>query len=258
MLKPDRLRALAAAARSRRVEAGVALVRLARYPPAVLAALAHIDTWIFDLDNTLYPASCDLFGLIDRRMTAYVARLTGADPIEARRIQKRFFHEHGTTLSGLMTLHDIDPHEFLADVHAIEMDVLTEDRRLIDAIRRLPGRKLIFTNGDAPYARRVLAKLGLSDSFEAIHDIHACAYRPKPYEESYRSLCEALSITPATALFVEDMARNLRPAKALGMTTVWIDNGSEQGPLEGSLDYIDYRIEELGGWLDTILEGEKA
>ena len=210
-------------------------------------ALAHIDAWVFDLDNTLYPASCDLFGLIDRRMTAYVARLTGLAPAEAYRLQKRFYLEHGTTLSGLMQHHGVDPHDFLADVHAVEMDVLREDRRLVDAIAALPGRKLIFTNGDAPYARRVLARLGLADSFEAIHDIHACAYRPKPRPEAYATMVEAFGIDPARALFADDLHRNLAPAKAIGMTTLWVDNGSEpQGAAPG---HIDFTTDDLGRWL---------
>jgi putative hydrolase of the HAD superfamily len=138
----------------------------------MLPALRHVESWIFDLDNTLYPASADLFRLIDVRMGRYIEQLIGCDPAEARRIQKDYFREHGTTLSGLMTSHAVDPHDFLNFVHDIEMDVLAEDRRLVEAVARLPGRKLIFTNGDAPYARRVLARLGLSESFEAIHDIH--------------------------------------------------------------------------------------
>lgn len=218
----------------------------------MLDALGHIDTWIFDLDNTLYPASCDLFGLIDERMTAYVGRLKGVDRHEARAIQKALFHEHGTTLSGLMRTHDIDPHEFLAFVHDIEMDVLAEDRRIVAALALLPGRKLIFTNGDAAYAGRVLAKLGLSDSFEAIHDIHACAYQPKPYPSAYAAMCAALAVTPATALFVEDMVRNLKPAKALGMTTVWVNNGSDQGGVADPPDYVDIEIADVGEWLERI------
>ena len=219
----------------------------------MLPALAHIDTWIFDLDNTLYPASNDLFGLIDARMTDYVQRLTGLDRDAAFAMQKRLFREHGTTLSGLMREHAIDPHEFLANVHDIEMDVLAEDQRLVDAIARLPGRKLIFTNGDEPYARRVLARIGLSDSFEAIHDIHACAYQPKPHAAAYASLMAQLDVDPTRALFAEDMARNLTPAKALGMATLWVDNGSEQvGDHEP--DFIDYRTPELGPWLASILE----
>ena len=219
----------------------------------MLPALAHIDAWIFDLDNTLYPASCDLFGLIDQRMTAYVARRLGLPRDEAYRQQKRYFREHGTTLSGLMAEHDIDPHEFLADVHAIEMDALNEDRRLVESLARLPGRKLIFTNGDAPYARRVLARLGLSQSFEAIHDIHAMAYQPKPAAHAYESMLAAFGVDPARALFAEDMARNLKPAKALGMSTLWVDNGSEQVGVD--LDHVDFIARDLGAWLSEITEG---
>jgi putative hydrolase of the HAD superfamily len=219
----------------------------------MIPALAHIRNWIFDLDNTLYPASADLFGLMDVRMTAYVAKTLGIDDlVEARRIQKSYFQGHGTTMAGLMATHEVDPHDYLADVHDIDLDVLAEDRRLAELIARLPGRKLIFTNGDEPYARRVLAKLGLSDTFEAIHDIHACAYKPKPHADSYASMIAAFGIDPAASVFVEDMARNLAPAKALGMTTVWIDNGSEQGH-DADRAFIDHRITDLADWLHTLL-----
>lgn len=218
----------------------------------MLPALAHVDTWLFDLDNTLYPAGCDLFGLIDKRMTAYVARVTGLPRDEAYAVQKGYFRDHGTTLSGMMAEHGVDPHEFLADVHDIEMDVLQEDRRLVDAIARLPGRKLVFTNGDTPYARRVLERLGLSESFEDIHDIHACAYKPKPHPDSYASLIARFAIDPTRALFAEDLARNLAPAKAIGMATLWVDNGSEQVGDGKSADYIDFRTTELAGWLESL------
>ncbi|KRB80762.1 HAD family hydrolase [Sphingomonas sp. Root710] len=218
----------------------------------MLAPLDHIDAWIFDLDNTLYPASTDLFGLIDQRMGLYVQRLLGVGPEEARTIQKQLFREHGTTLSGLMRHHDIDPHEFLAFVHDIEMDAIDEDRRLVEAVAKLPGRKLIFTNGDVPYANRVLERLGLSKSFEAIHDIHACAYQPKPHAASYESMVAAFGIDPATSLFVEDMARNLRPAKAIGITTVWVNNGSELGNYDADMSFIDYEIHDVGQWLHEI------
>jgi len=221
----------------------------------MLAALDHIDAWIFDLDNTLYPASTDLFGLIDVRMNLYIQRLMDLDYDAARAIQKQLFREHGTTLSGLMRTHEIDPHEFLAFVHDIEMDALAEDRKLVEALAKLPGRKLIFTNGDALYAGRVLERLGLSKSFEAIHDIHACAYRPKPHVASYESMVAALGVDPTTALFVEDMARNLKPAKAIGMTTVWVNNGSELGNHEADLNFIDYEIHDVGHWLHEITGG---
>lgn len=215
---------------------------------------AHIRTWIFDLDNTLYPASTDLFALIDVRMGQYIQDLLGVDAAEARRVQKAHFLEHGTTLAGLMRSHAIEPRQFLDYVHDIAMDRIAEDRRLVNAMARLPGRKLIFTNGDADYAARVLARIGLTDAFEAIHDIHACGYLPKPDPHSYASLLSVLAIDPATALFVEDMARNLAPAKALGMTTVWVDNGSESGD-HGHLPHtIDHRIADVGEWLHTLLE----
>lgn len=218
------------------------------------AELSHIRNWIFDLDNTLYPASADLFGLIDARMTGFIQDLLGLEWTQARALQKDYFHNHGTTLSGLMVEHDIDPNRFLAYVHDIEMDVLSEDRRLVEAVARLPGRKLIFTNGDADYARRVLDRLGLSESFEAIHDIHACAYEPKPQPIAYQRMAEAFGIDPVQSLFVEDMARNLKPAKAIGMTTVWINNGSEQGRGDDDRAYVDYEIDDLGAWLHEIME----
>lgn len=214
--------------------------------------LAHIDTWIFDLDNTLYPAGPALFGQIERRITEYVCRLEGCDFDAAFAIQKRHFHAHGTTLSGLMAEREIDPHDFLAYVHDVDMSALNPNDRLVEAIARLPGRKLVFTNGDAPYAGRVLERLGLGDSFEGIHDIHATAYRPKPHAEAYRGLCEAYALDPTRALFVEDMARNLPPAKAIGMTTVWIDNGSEQVGVDHA--HIDFVTPDLTAWLTGIWE----
>jgi putative hydrolase of the HAD superfamily len=222
----------------------------------MLAALDHIDAWIFDLDNTLYPASADLFGLIDVRMNLYIQRLMGLDHDAARVVQKSLFREHGTTLSGLMKTHAIDPKDFLDFVHDIEMDALDEDRRLVEAVARLPGRKLIFTNGDADYAGRVLERLGLSKSFEAIHDIHACAYQPKPHVASYETMVANFGVNPRTSLFVEDMARNLKPAKAIGMTTVWVNNGSEFGTHEADHSFIDYEIHDVGHWLHEITGGQ--
>lgn len=220
----------------------------------MLAQLSHIRNWIFDLDNTLYPASAGLFTHIDARMGSFVADLIGCETDEAQRIQKAYFFEHGTTLAGLMAEYDVDPHVFLDYVHDIDMSALQANVALADAIARLPGRKLVFTNGDAPYALRVLERLGLQDSFEAIHDIHAVGYQCKPMPAAYTSLCDTHAIDPRTSLFVEDMARNLAPAKAIGMTTVWVDNGSEQAP-DGSRDFIDFTTHDIGHWLEQLLEG---
>jgi putative hydrolase of the HAD superfamily len=214
---------------------------------------AHIRDWIFDLDNCLYPASTGLFALIDERMTAYIQRLLGCDPAEARRVQKTHFHEHGTTLAGLMKEHEVDPHDFLVDVHDIPLERVQCDERLGRLLPRLPGRRFVFTNGDAPYARRVLEAIGVQSHFDDLHDIHASSYRPKPDPHGYALLCERFGIEPAHALLVDDMAQNLAPAKALGMTTVWVDNGSERGSHAYDENVADYRITDVGEWLESIL-----
>ncbi len=214
---------------------------------------AHITDWIFDLDNCLYPASTRLFDLIDARMGAYIERLLGCDSVEAKRVQKAHFHEHGTTLAGLMKHHGVDPHAFLDDVHAIALDRLAPDARLTAGLARLPGRKIVFTNGDTPYARRVLAALGIASHFAELHDIHAAELRPKPDAHGYRLLLDRFRIDPARALMVEDMAQNLKPAKMLGLTTVWVDNGSERGNHGHHPDFVDHTISDVGEWLGEIL-----
>lgn len=219
----------------------------------MLARLAHIRNWIFDLDNTLYPANINLFSQVDQRITDYIADRFGLDPVAARAKQKEYFHARGTTLAGLMDDHGTDPHDYLDYVHDVEMDVLEHNAPLVAAIARLPGRKLIFTNGDTPYARKVLDRIGLSQSFEAIHDIHATNYVPKPEPAVYEGFCAAYEIDPHASIFFEDMARNLKPAKAIGMTTVWIDNGSEQHA-DQDRDFIDFTISDITGWLHEIME----
>lgn len=218
---------------------------------------AHIRDWIFDLDNCLYPASTGLFALIDARMGAYIQRLLGCDPVEAKRVQKHHFHTHGTTLAGLMAEHGVDPHHFLDDVHAISLDRVASDERLAHGLGRLPGRKFVFTNGDAPYARRVLEAIGVHDHFDELHDIHSSQLKPKPDPHGYALLCERFGIDPRHAVLVEDMAQNLKPAKALGMTTVWVDNGSERGGHAFDEAHVDYRIENVGEWLESILRDEQ-
>ena len=223
-------------------------------PTRVALEFSHVRDWIFDLDNCLYPASTGLFALIDERMTAYIQRLLECDAAEAHRVQKDHFHTHGTTLAGLMHAHEVDPHDFLENVHDIPLDRVQRNERLAATLARLPGRRFIFTNGDAPYARRVLEAIGVHDRFQDLHDIHASSYRPKPDPHGYELLCERFGIDPNHALLVDDMAQNLKPAKALGMTTVWVDNGSERGSHGAEESFIDHRITDVGEWLETILK----
>ena len=221
--------------------------------PRLAPPFDRIETWIFDLDNCLYPASTGLFALIDERMGAFIQRLLNCDAAEAKRVQKAHFHEHGTTLAGLMKNHRIDPHDFLDDVHAIPLDRVAPNPRLVRGLARLPGRKLVFTNGDAPYAGRVLDAIGLGDAFEHVHDIHAAELRPKPDAHGYHLLIDRFAIDPARAAMIEDMAQNLRPAKMLGMTTVWVDNGSERGNHDYHPDHVDVTISDVADWLDELL-----
>ncbi len=214
---------------------------------------ARVDCWIFDLDNTLYPARVNLFSQIDALMGRFIAELLGCDLAEARRVQKLYFHDHGTTLAGLMHYHTVDPREFLDYVHAVDMSVLADAPRLAHRLLALPGRRLIFTNADADYGARALDALGIAHCFEGIWDIHAMAYRPKPEASAYHGLIDHFAIDPARAVFVEDTARNLPPAKALGMQTVWIDMATEWGDRARDDRMIDVQIDDMAGWLDSVL-----
>ena len=158
------------------------------------ADLSHVNTWIFDLDNTLYPAKCRLFDQIDARIGQFIAQLFKVGVLEARKIQKNYFREHGTTLNGLMTQHGMAPEKFLDFVHDIDFSPLEPSAGLEAALDRLPGRKLIFTNADVPYSRKVLARLGIGHHFEHIYDIAAANYVPKPYPEAYDLLIKRFGI----------------------------------------------------------------
>lgn len=210
---------------------------------------SHIDHWIFDLDNVLYPAECDLFALIDIKMGEYIAKTLDCDYAEARKVQKAFFHDHGTTLAGLMHHHGTDPSDFLNYVHDIDMSRLSPAPAVRAAIEALPGEKLVFTNADRPYARRVLEKRGFANLFDQMHDILDTDLIPKPQKPAYDSMVAATGIDPTRALFVEDMARNLLPAKDLGMTTVWINTGAEWAGREHDPSYIDIEIPDLESWV---------
>lgn len=222
--------------------------------PAVLPA-QHIDCWIFDLDNTLYSPELGLFPRIDQRMGAFIMRTIGCDPVEARTIQKRYFHDHGTTLAGMMRHHGVGAEEFLSYVHDIDMSDIPADPALAAALAKLPGRRHIFTNADADYAERVLDKRGLLHLFDSVIDIRATNYLPKPEFAAYDCLSRLIEgFEPTRSLFVDDMSRNLRPAHAIGITTVWLDNGSESGNRDHDPAHVDHHIDDLTGWLKGVLQ----
>ena len=209
------------------------------------ADLRHIDVWIFDLDNTLYPPSCEFMALIEGRMTAFVARETGLPRDQAFALQKRYLSEHGTTLAGLMANHGVDPEAFLDEVHDVSMASLVPDAGLRDAIAALPGRRLVFTNGDRRHAERVLAKLQLDDLFEATFHIALADYIPKPHPKTFARMVEAHDVAPASTAFFEDSARNLAPAFELGMTTVLV---GPHAP-EAEHEFVRFRTPDLAAFL---------
>lgn len=213
--------------------------------------LDEIEHWVFDLDNTLYPADCDLFSQIDVRMGAFISRQFGIDRIEARKLQKRYYHEHGTTLAGLMANDGVHPDAFLDYVHDIDVTPVPPSPELRDALGQLPGRRLVYTNGSVKHAENVMDRLGITDMFDGIYDIIAADYRPKPDPAPYEDFVRRFDVEPQRAVMVEDIARNLEPAHAMGMSTVLIRSKRyEESPDD---DYIHHVADDLLGWLQDIL-----
>ena len=207
--------------------------------------------WVFDLDNTLYPEECNLFGHIDAKMGDYIAALLGVGRVEAKKVQKDYFVRFGTTLRGLIDVHGVDPEEFLNFVHDIDLSALAEDKELGRALKKLKGRKIVFTNGDIPYAERVLKKIGIRDQFEGIFDIARARYLPKPHAETYRVFVDHFEVDPGAAVMVEDMARNLVPAARMGMTTVWVKTRDAWGSVGHDAAHIDFETDNLVHWLNA-------
>ena len=217
-----------------------------------LTDLKDAPFWIFDLDNTLYPVSANLFEEVDRRMSGFIADYLKIDPAEAYTVQKSYFRSHGTTLKGLMDLHGMDPGPYLDYVHDIDLSRLVCDTRLDQALARLPGRKFVFTNATQPYASRVLECLKLTHHFEAIYDIHSAGFVPKPDPAIYADLIGRYGVRPQETVMVEDVARNLIPAKALGMTTVWVENDRPWAHADAAEIEPDYTTDDLGGFLARV------
>lgn len=216
-------------------------------------ALPQVDTWIFDLDNTLYPAGCRLFHQIDRRMGEYIGGLFGLDATAARKLQKDYFRAYGTTLRGLMVNHKVDPHHYLDFVHDIDLAVMDPAPALDGALARLPGRKVIFTNASRNHAEAVIARLGIARHFEAIFDIHDADYVPKPEPETYDRFIALHAILPARAALFEDTAANLAPAHARGMATVLVTPGEDGVENDAGGPHIHHVAPDLAAFLESLL-----
>jgi putative hydrolase of the HAD superfamily len=208
--------------------------------------LTHIETWLFDLDNTLYPVESEVMTLVSGRMTDFMEKITGLPRDEARAIQKRYYEQHGTTLAGLMANdHGVDPEDFLTAVHDISLDRLTPDPLLIAGLERLPGRRLVFTNGSAAHAERVLERMQIAHAFEDIFHIAAADYIPKPSPVTFERMMARHGVSAAGAAFFEDSEKNLAPAATLGMTTVLV------GPhaAASTAQFVHHRTTDLPGFL---------
>ncbi|MFC6638604.1 pyrimidine 5'-nucleotidase [Sulfitobacter sp. JBTF-M27] len=209
-------------------------------------AFSHVDTWVFDLDNTLYPPSARLFDLIEVRMTTWVMDALGVDRKTADHLRLHYWRTHGTTLAGLMREHDVDPLPYLEEVHDIPMDRLEPDPHLAERIRALPGRRIVYTNGCAPYAERVLSARGLSGLFDAVYGVEHASFHPKPDHAAFAQVFSTDGVIPAKAAMFEDDPRNLAVPHAMGMRTVHVAPDPEHA------DHIEYHTDDLSRFLGQL------
>jgi putative hydrolase of the HAD superfamily len=214
--------------------------------PTNSPGFGHVKAWVFDLDNTLYPPAARLFDQIEARMTAYVMRALNLPRDEADRLRAEYWRLYGTTLAGLMHEHDLDPHPYLVEVHDISLDHLQPDPALCDAIAALPGRRIVHTNGSAPYAERVLAARGLRTAFDAVYGVEHAGFRPKPERAAFEAILARARVEPAAAAMFEDDPRNLAVPHALGMRTVHV------APEPHPADHIDHHTDDLTAFLRRI------
>lgn len=211
------------------------------------AQFSHVRHWVFDLDNTLYPPSARLFDQIEVKMTHYVMDALGVDQAEADRLRKHYWREHGTTLAGLMQEHGVDPDPYLVAVHDISFAPLEPDAELAARIQDLPGKRIVYTNGSAPYAERVLEARGLSGLFDGIYGVEHAGYRPKPERQAFDTVFAEADINPEIAAMFEDDPRNLAAPHAMGMRTVHV------APDPHDQDHIHHHTDDLSAFLARLL-----
>tara|TARA_B100000686_G_scaffold192700_1_gene199416 strand:+ start:26840 stop:27514 length:675 start_codon:yes stop_codon:yes gene_type:complete len=218
--------------------------------------LNKIDSWVFDLDNTLYSAETGIFDQVDKLMGEYIVKYLNVDISEAKIIQKKYFKEHGTTLKGLMDNYNIIPEHFLDEVHKLDYSIIKPNLELKKALNKIKSEKIIFTNANRSHVNAILDRLEINGAFDGIFDITDANYIPKPEMISYENLIKKFNIDKNKTIMFDDIAKNLVPASKIGFKTVWIDTGNENysDDIANSRKYLDYETTDLPLWLNSIIK----
>jgi putative hydrolase of the HAD superfamily len=216
--------------------------------------LKKIKYWLFDLDNTLYSGDTKVFNQVDKKMSFFISKKLNVNLEEAKKIQKNYFQEYHTTLNGMIKNHNINAEEFLQYVHDVDLNFLKKDLNLQNELTKLMGKKYIFTNGSKAHASKVTKRIGIENLFDGVFDIIDSDFIPKPSIEPYKKIIQKYGIEPDYCIFIEDIARNLKPAHELGMKTVWIKNDEPWAAEFSNEDFIDYKTDNLSDFLSKINE----
>ena len=214
--------------------------------------LLNIKYWVFDLDNTLYSGQTKVFSEVDKKMSAFISKKMNIDLVKAKEIQKKYFYEYGTTLSGLMKQDNINPHDFLEFVHDIDISWLPKDLKLKEELIKIKEKKYIFTNGSHAHIENITKQLGIDGLFDGAFDIVDANFVPKPHIDPYNKIIKKFNIEPTKAILIEDIAHNLEQAKNLGMKTCWLENDEAFAKKDADKPYIDYKINNLPSFLQKI------
>ncbi len=217
-----------------------------------------INTWIFDLDNTLYSADSGIFQQVHKLMGDFISKNLNLEIPDAKKLQAKYYKQHGTTLRGLMDNHGVDPDHFLDEVHRLDYSIVSSNKILNEELKKLKGRKIIYTNANKKHAIDVLDRIGLNNFFDEIFDIKMANYIPKPEFEPYKQLVKLFNINPDTSAMFDDIAKNLVPAKKIKFTSVWIDAGYENfsDDIEASKKFLDFQTRDLSLFLKDVNEGK--
>ena len=211
-----------------------------------------IKYWLFDLDNTLYSGNTKVFEQVDKKMSFYISKKLNVNMDEAKKIQKKYFHEYNTTLNGMIKNHKINAEEFLEFVHDVDLNFLKKDSDLMNELNNLKGKKYIFTNGSKAHASNVTKRIGIENLFDGVFDIVDSDFIPKPSIEPYKKIIQKYGIEPEYCIFIEDIARNLKPAYELGMKTDWIKNDEPWAVEFSDESFVNYNTDNLSKYLGSI------